>query len=979
MHTRRSRRNGRTHRSRALGLLLAASTVVVSGLALVLLQSDGTAASDTIGARAHTAGLHALPSPTVAGGPRTPSPTTLPDDTPDSLSATQPDLLPDVTGVLRGRILDEQGAPVVGARVAVVPDDASAQLAGHPDTSLWVLRGDPGWMDEVPAWDTLTATTTDAEGHFRLKAAFPHPERLPSGTARSEQTDDNAPPVRSILPTLLVSHPGFVPAEQTCTSWVTWSEGEYDAGVCTLRRGGEVHGRVVDEDGSPRMGAPVLLLGNLRIDEWKRPDEGFWFGTGCGMSGLSDVRWERRSTGHLSTTTHTDTDGRFLLTGVAPGISTVLMASSPGRLPAHSESFRLSEHDLHAHDVGTLQLAVGSRMTGVVRDASGAPIAGAEVFLGACRLDADVSVHERAAAARQGLVDDTGEASMKAILAARLHTTTTGPDGRWTLDGLDRARYEVFAEHAGLETDCLSGVAVGREDVDLVLAAHGSWRVAFEDTDGNTLPVSRAQVHRVEGRAERTLRREDPRADPEWHDATSALDPATGLWTLPGVCTCRQTVTLEIGGPGTDEIVTHSVELDGWRAEDASAPRTVTVATAPPAEPPKETGPTRSKLTVQVEDGSGAPVVGARVALHQHVPTNDPPHVVRGYTNRSGASKLGVWLPGVFRVEATLIGSDVPLATTDVLVSPGSEGTAHLVLTGARKLTGRVVLGDEQMSSDISRSMKVAIRTCKPGTGPHGTPGHATSDHEKRETKSDSEGHFSFWVPEGVSGGVQGWAKNACTDEAAFHADSEQALDELVITMGAGSLSGIVRDADTAQPLVRASVLLRAPSSSTLKAVTDEHGAFLFQQLTPGDYTLRAWRSGWIGTTPEDITVRADHAASVNGPFELRLPRAAALSGRVLTPDGDTYLPWRGIGLYRQELDGSWTCHERDNIQGGSFRLQAAEPGTYVLLLASGDKITGGFRDALADSIARWDIVLGPGEQLEVDLPLPASTIPDDV
>jgi RNA polymerase sigma factor (sigma-70 family) len=170
-----------------------------------------------------------------------------------------------------GRVVDEQGKPVAGAKVEVqMSGDAKpANGDGRAGYDIWLSEGSD-------------AATTDADGRWRIDNVPNHP--------RAELS-------------LQVSHPDYVSDE-------VWREGQKAAGVTTamlrqgtatltLKGGVIVRGRVTDPSGRPIKEAIVVY----RDDPYLTPSE-----------------------------LATDADGRFRLPALAPG-QTTLTVVAPGWAP----------------------------------------------------------------------------------------------------------------------------------------------------------------------------------------------------------------------------------------------------------------------------------------------------------------------------------------------------------------------------------------------------------------------------------------------------------------------------------------------------------------------------------------------------------------------------------------------------------------------------------------------------------------------
>jgi RNA polymerase sigma factor (sigma-70 family) len=172
-----------------------------------------------------------------------------------------------------GRIVDEQGKPIAGARVQVrmATDPRPAQGDGRARYNTWLAEGD-------------NTPTTDADGRWRI-------DRVPSDPG--------------VLLSLLVSHPDYV-------SDTHWGEAQQASGVTalalrqgtatlTLKRGVIVRGQVTDPAGKPIKGA-VVVYG----------DHPYFASLPCKFP--------------------TDADGRFRLPALAPA-QTTLTVIAPGWAP----------------------------------------------------------------------------------------------------------------------------------------------------------------------------------------------------------------------------------------------------------------------------------------------------------------------------------------------------------------------------------------------------------------------------------------------------------------------------------------------------------------------------------------------------------------------------------------------------------------------------------------------------------------------
>src|SRR5262249_38290987 len=118
--------------------------------------------------------------------------------------------------------------------------------------------------------------------------------------------------------------------------------------------------------------------------------------------------------------------------------------------------------------------------------------------------------------------------------------------------------------------------------------------------------------------------------------------------------------------------------------------------------------------------------------------------------------------------------------------------------------------------------------------------------------------------------------------------------DRVPAADGTASVRGRVVAADTGEPLRKARVSLGASTPVTVNAVTtDNEGRFVFTALPAAQYTDTARNPGYAPTrygarrpTSAPIPIEVSEGAAVDG-IELRMPRGAAISGRILDEFGD--------------------------------------------------------------------------------------------
>ncbi len=156
---------------------------------------------------------------------------------------------------------------------------------------------------------------------------------------------------------------------------------------------------------------------------------------------------------------------------------------------------------------------------------------------------------------------------------------------------------------------------------------------------------------------------------------------------------------------------------------------------------------------------------------------------------------------------------------------------------------------------------------------------------------------------------------------------------------GNATISGIVVDAISHQPLKRATVSLAfiagtggAGQQQAAPAVTDFSGAFTFNGLQPGSYRLIVNKPDYPqsrGSPAKTISATASQNAA---PITVEMVPPAAVSGQILDEDGD---PMNGCGvqLHPAEKPGDTVYFQgmRNQDDRSDFRIFSIPPGKYLL------------------------------------------------
>lgn len=163
-------------------------------------------------------------------------------------------------------------------------------------------------------------------------------------------------------------------------------------------------------------------------------------------------------------------------------------------------------------------------------------------------------------------------------------------------------------------------------------------------------------------------------------------------------------------------------------------------------------------------------------------------------------------------------------------------------------------------------------------------------------------------------------------------------------------LNGVVKDADTGQPIANPMIYLKTPQGSLLPAWPFEDGTFSIAELAPGTYELRCQADGYQVLAPIAVTVPE---TGLNG-LTIPMKRGAVCQGRVL--DAVTGSPLENALMLFTNL----ITHTSDTAQTnafGSFSVSRLTPGIHsVWINAPGYElqirlveIQGGAANSLGD------------------------------
>jgi protocatechuate 3,4-dioxygenase beta subunit len=940
---------------------------------------------------------------------------------PDYLTATMPGIVAAVStpgtvaialqkaAAVSGRVTDEKGGPVAGARVGFARDsNLRAMVRGGPAAFL----GGPG-------------VTTGPDGGFRLRGL---------GAERNR--------------TLEATKVGWVPARR---HGVTLKSGDVVKDVTLiLKHGLEARGRVVDPAGQPIAGA------SIRISRPEGEASRFMFRVGGMEDRQKPDAW-------------TVADGSFRIAGLEVG-EYVLVVQREGYALKQVPSVNVAAEG--PNDWPAVVLSPGVAVAGFVRNGKGEPVVGAQVNSfavnagprgtattdpeGRFRLDGfgsdravmlfvtadgyaglqrevtppseDLSIVLKTTGTIRGRVEDAatnrpitdfsashraprtgGFGGMQIRMGGDTEKTFQSPDGTFELTGVPAGKWNVIASAAGYRPAEVAGIEIAegetKEGVVLSLKkgasvsgrvldprrgtgvpnASVSWSqdsgsqrpgmaaIARLAGEGNAVSTDADGRYRVDGlpSGKVTLAAEHPdyletsRTVEVEDDATVDLTLSLGgsiagsvvgkdrRSAIPGA-----QVSLDDpgGGFGLAEESSRTDASGGFLFEHLKPGRYRVSAKS-------NAGGTSSKEVVLAEnqrlDGvllemqGGAVIRGTVSGLPAgrlgglRIFASGENYEDNSATGDDGRFELRDVPTGVVRLYAMTSFPSSRSTSKNVEVPEGAaEVPVEIVFEGSSRLAGRVTRGERPLSGIFLTASSDA-----PEAG-----------DSRSTTQTDDNGRYAI---EGLSDGnytVQlsgGYRRN-------FVVSGDTNGD---IALGAVSISGMVTEAGSSDPIEGASVQAQSGSETNAfamkRAVTDSRGYYSIEDLDPAEFQVTARKQGYeLKTLPASVT---------SSPVELnfQLSRGEGLAIRAV--DGLTGLPLRELRVLA--YTGNRTVAFSGGVSldsEGKGEISSLAPGIYALYVFSGGYASRSFPSVPVPS-PTLDVPMTPGGRVEVRTETPTA------
>ncbi|MBN1476689.1 carboxypeptidase regulatory-like domain-containing protein [Candidatus Sumerlaeota bacterium] len=838
------------------------------------------------------------------------------------------------TQAIQGRVLDAAGRPVADALVQLMPD------------SPMPFRGPFNWFARIPIplaqpdqW-----TLTDDTGTFTV-------EGLRRGESRSVVVRASAAPVtlfRDLTPSThrtlqvprgasvtgevvsKVTDTGLLGAEVRAIHELSGSEGDtftVSGGTFqthflpegehrlyavapghagTTLRGIDLEDRAIVSGIRIRLGQGVAFAGHVLNRRTREPVIG------------GEVRLRG---GDATLNAFTDQTGFFRVEHVGEGVWD-LFAEAPLYLSAVRTALTVSGSDILGH---TIYLEPAARIQGRVFDTAGRTIGGATVGV-------------RYGGGRGGFRGGPGGGGPGGGWRL-LQTTTTGADGRYSLDGVQPDQpLAVLARHPSYAQAEVRDIRVEpggvRAPVNLTLTEGGT--LVGRVIDEEERPIADAEVRHAR----------QPEDGPQWGRGGGGVmgvffrgneqgeniehTDAQGRFRFEHLLPGDYTVVAQAEGY-TYQASEDVVILDGVESEEVTLRLSPGVA-----------------IAGRVVDTEGTPLAEAQVTCVAM--DRSRPAFRQVVTSEAGSFEI----TGLDERSHTLSASAMGFDQTSLDVT-APTASVELVLERAGVLVGRVIeeyTGDPVVAFEVS-ARRQGRRGGGPGGGPGGGFGGGAAPIEREF--NDPEGRFEI---EGVVAGE--WSMTVTSPGYAtamagnIEVSNATRTEEVVITMVRGGIlrGQVVTATQPPEPIAGALVSERGSRAQPFfggggfrppgrgqapQHLTDEEGRFTMLDLSPGEHTIEATAPGYLEATARAVIPSGGEAEELT----LVLRQGGTVVGRVVSSRDRTPLPGARVAFpdegFLEDLADDLVNRGATTNTEGRFEMLGAPAGNTRLIVTHGD------------------------------------------
>lgn len=842
-----------------------------------------------------------------------------------------------------GRVVDESGKPVAGARVLASASlilfdndsrffsetrtgaDGTFLMADAPQGSRLVLARAPGY---------ITVTRLQMEARPEEKITLRR-----GGSIRGVLTDSAGKPAAGVL---------VVSGE---TAAQTDAEGKFlltgiAAGLHRLQavwkeefaaRRDNVRVKDGEETAAPMKLARASAIAGTVIEEGsRRPVSGVRVAVySQGGPGFARRRAERAG--------RTDARGRFRVGGLA-GRPYTVEATKDGFLPASIAGVTAASASPGS---ASLALRRAASIAGRVTDEKGQAVAGAKVKItremGVRRMIRGMSSNPASFLASQGVV--------------------TGPDGSFKLRGLAPERnLALEATKTGYATASRPGVTIkaGEALKDVALVLRRGLEAKSRVVDGKGEPVAGAQV--------RAARREEGFAGTrniirlaglDQGDKPDAVSGADGTFVLKGLEEGQYTLAVTREGFAPKSVPSLEVKAN---AENVWPPISLTAGVS---------------ITGAVRGSGGQAVSGAQIMA---IDMTNPGRPQDASSDPEGNFRLDGFMPE----RPILLNVNAPgYAPAQKNVTPPAEAIA-VVLKSAGTVRGRVE------DADTKRPVTDFSVARRGGGGPGGGIQIAMGGRGGDQTFQADDGSFELAdVPPGKWTLRASAAGYRAADVSGVEVGEGETKEGVVFSLKrGGGLSGRVvdpRGAAVANAAVTwhptetqgggmgaAMARMMGGGGGGAATTTDADGRFSFDGLSEGRVTVTA-------SHPDYLEASRDVDPSKEPAVDLALGTGAGISGTVVGRDGRSGVPGAlvsmneegdagaGFGMETTRTDGAGNFLF-EHLRAGRFKLTASSSAGKSLpkdvVVADGQRMDGVLMEIATGSLLRGTVSGLPANRL---------------